>query len=382
MVSSTVRKHVRFAWFGWTALFLVIAAMIAAGNTRVAIPSYWTAALNWNAGKGLYDGTGVGGFVYLPQAAILFVPFALLPHVLCEVLWRVFNIGTFAVGLRRFSQLAGEKSGIELFPLMSIVTIPFAWDCARNGQATLAMTGLMLLAVSDVAHLRWWRATLWLSLGLALKPLIVVLVLLVMAVERPMTWRVLVGMAVVALSPFLTQNPAYVIEQYSACLHNMTAAAHVGVVAHGWSSPFTALRTAGVEVPELVQTAVRMIAALATLILSIIARRKLDTHRSAVYLFSLASIYILLFSPRTETVTYALFGPGIAVFLSQAFLIEKRPIAGILLTVIAIAEIGSGVLQPLLAPYAEPIWLPPLMATCFAAYMLFDAYKCQRLFAS
>lgn len=371
MATLIVRRAVRFAWFGWAALFIVIATMIVAGNTRVAIPSYWIAALNWLAGKGLYDGTGVGGFVYLPQAAILFVPFALLPPVLCEVLWRVVNIGTFAIGLRSFARLAGERSGIELFPLMTLVTIPFAWDCARNGQATLAMTGLMLLAVSDVARSRWWRATLWLSLGVALKPLIIVLVLLIIVIERPMTWRVILGMVAVALSPFLAQHPAYVLQQYSACFHNTTTAAHVGVVATGWSTPFTALRIAGVEVPELAQTTLRLIAALATLALCMLARQRNNTYRYAIYLFSFAATYILLFSPRTETVTYALFGPAIAVFLSQAFLIEKRKAIGILLTGISLATIGSGVFQPLLAPRAEAIWLPPLMATCFALYLLF-----------
>jgi alpha-1,2-mannosyltransferase len=371
MTSLTVRRNVQFAWFGWVTLFFVIAAMIVAGNTRVAIPAYWKAALHWINGVGLYDGSGIGGFVYLPQAAILFVPFALLPRVLCEAFWRVVNIGTFAIGLRNFSQHAGERSGIELFPLMTLVTIPFAWDCARNGQATLAMTGLMLLAVGDVAHSRWWRATLWLSLGLSLKPLIIVLVLLIMVIERPMTWRVFLGMVAMALAPFLVQHPGYVLQQYSACLHNTTTAAHVGVVANGWSTPFTALRVAGIEVPEFIQTLCRLIAAFITLVLCIVVRRRHHPDRYTVYLFSLAATYIILFSPRTETVTYALLGPAIAVFLSQAILIEKRVVAGILLTGIALALICSGFVQPLLAPHAEAIWLPPLMASCFALYLLY-----------
>ena len=69
-----------------------------------------------------------------------------------------------------------------------IVAIPLAWDCARNGQATLIMTGFMLLAVVDAAHSRWWRATLWLALSVAIKPLAIVLVLLIAATDRPMTW--------------------------------------------------------------------------------------------------------------------------------------------------------------------------------------------------
>ena len=221
-----------------------------------------------------------------------------------------------------------------------------------------------------MAHCRWWRATLWLALGVAVKPLAIVLVLLVMAIERPMTWRLLLGMIVLALSPFLTQHPAYVIQQYTACLNNMTTAAHVGVAVSGWSSPFSALRLAGVDVPERVQTALRLVAAIATLTFCVLARRRNDAARSAVFVFSLAVLYLMLFSPRTENNTYAMLGPAIGVFLAQAFLVERRPAAGILLSGIATALLGSRLLERLLTPHAVTSWVPPLMAVCFAAYLL------------
>src|SRR5574342_1221038 len=209
MVSLTSRCAVRYAWIGWAALFLMVASIIVSGTDRTVVPSYRIAALNWLAGRGLYDGTGVGGFVYFPQAAILFVPFALLPQALGEVLWRFIIIGTFAAGLRGFAALVGEKTRKELFPLMTLVAIPLAWDCARNGQATLIMTGFMILAVVDAARNHWWRATLWLALSVAIKPLAIVVVLLIAATDRPMTWRVLLGMIILALTPFATQHPSY-----------------------------------------------------------------------------------------------------------------------------------------------------------------------------
>jgi alpha-1,2-mannosyltransferase len=361
---------VRYAWLGWAALFLATAAIIAAGSSRTVVPSYRIAALNWFAGHGLYDGTGVGGFVYFPQAAILFSPFAMFSPAIGEVLWRLAIILVFALGIRGFARLAGERSGKELFPLMTLVAIPLAWDCARNGQATLALTGLMLLSIVDIARCRWWRATLWLALGVAVKPLAIVLVLLVMAIDRPMTWRVLLGMIGLALSPFLTQHPDYVIQQYTACLNNMTTAAHVGVAASGWSSPFSALRLAGVDVPERIQTALRLVAAIATLAFCVLARRRHDAARSAVFVFSLSVLYLMLFSPRTENNTYAMLGPVIAVFLAQTFLIERRPAEGILLSCIATALLGSRLLERLLTPHAETSWVSPLMAACFAAYLL------------
>jgi alpha-1,2-mannosyltransferase len=364
------KSAVRCAWIGWVVLFLATAAMIVAGSNRTVVPSYRMAALNWLAGQGLYDGTGVGGFTYFPQAAILFVPFAIFPPAMSEALWRFVIIGVFAVGILGFARLAGERPGKELFPLMTLVTIPLAWDCARNGQATLALTGLMLLSIVDVARGRWWRATLWLSLGVAVKPLAIVLVLLVMAIERPMTWRLLLGMAAMAMAPFLTQHPAYVLQQYAACLRNTTTAVHVGAVVQGWTSPFSALRVAGVDVPERIQTVVRLIAAFGTLVLCFLVQRQRDLVRSAVFVYSLAVLYLMLFSPRTESNTYAMLGPAIGVFLAQAFVIEKRPARGILLGGIAAALLGSRLLERLLTPHADASWVSPLMAACFAAYVL------------
>ncbi len=371
MAAVSDKRGERYAWIGWAALFLATAAIIVHDSSRSVVPAYRISALQWIAGQPLYELSGIGGFTYFPQAAILFVPFALLPPALGEVLWRLVNIGVLAFGLRSFARLAGERSEQNLFTLMTLVTIPIAWDCARNGQATLAMTGLMLLAVTDVAGSRWWRAALWLSLAVAIKPLAIVLVLLIIAIDRPMTWRVLLGMLVLALAPFVTQHAAYVLQQYAACMQNMTISAHVGVAAHGWTSPFTALRSvAGINVPESVQTVVRLAAAFATLGLCFFSRMRHDAARSAVYVFTLAALYLILFSPRTENNTYAMLGPAIAVFLASGFQIEKRTGEGILLTLAVLALLGSRVIERTLAPHAEQIWLSPLLAAGFAVYLL------------
>jgi hypothetical protein len=365
----------RNAWIGWIVLFLIVAAIIVLGSHRTVVPNYRLSALDWLAGRPLYDGTGVGGFVYFPQAAILFMPLAWLPPLLGEVIWRLVNIGALALGLHAFARLASERSREKLFPLMTLVAIPLTWDCARNGQATLALTGLMLLAVVDVARDRWWRATLWLCLGIALKPLMLVLALLIAAIVRPMTWRTLVGMAVLALSPFLFQHPSYVLQQYVGCWQNTTAAAHVGVAVQGWTSPFVSLRLAGIDVPERGQMAIRIVAAVVTWMLSVFVRRRYDAARSAVFVFSMAAVYLMLFSPRTENNTYAMLGPAFAVFVAWAFLIEKRFAEGIVLTGVALVTAGSRTVGHLIAPGTEAIWLAPILAAFFAVYLIVRIFE-------
>ncbi len=371
MISNNNKKALWIAVAAWIALFLTVSAIIAVNGKRSVVPEYRNASLNWIAGQHLYDGTGVGGFVYLPQAAVLYIPFALFPSTIGEILWRLVMIAVFAVSLYRFGRIAGERSAGEFFPLLSLVTIPLVWDCARNGQATLIITGLMLLAVSDIVHSRLWRATLWLSLGVAIKPLVLVLVLLVMAIDRKMSWRLLVGMGVTALSPFLTQAPDYVIRQYIEWVQNTVTAAHVGVSVRGWTSPFTALRALGIiDVPEHIQTAIRLAGAIVTLILCFLAKRRLEPSRAAFYLFTLASLYLMLFSPRTENNTYAMLSPAIAAFLVSAFLVEHRRLQSMLLAGMVLLLVGSRFIERLLAPHAEQVWLAPFIAVLFAIYAL------------
>ncbi|MEK6743553.1 MAG: glycosyltransferase family 87 protein [Nitrospirota bacterium] len=360
----------RSAWTGWIVLFLVTAAIIASGSGRTVVPAYHDGAVDWIAGKTLFANTGVGGFIYLPQAAILFIPLALLPVVAGEVVWRFVNIGVFAFGIFHFAGLVRGNLGKGLFPLMTLVTLPLAWDCARNGQATLIITGLMLLAVVDIVRTRWWRVVLWLCLGVAVKPLVIVLALLVMVIDRPLSWRLLVGMLMTALFPFLTQHPGYVLEQYAAFWNSLTMAVHVGSVDKGWTTPFNALQLAGVTVPERAQTLLRLAAALGTLVLCRLSRLRHDAVRSAVFVFSLSVVYLMLFSPRTENNTYAMLGPAIAVFLAGVYLVEQRRGEGLLLSCMAGAILGGRVIERLLTPHAGTSWVSPLVAVCFTAYLM------------
>ena len=363
-------RAVKAAWAGWAALFVATAAIIAAGSVRSVVPAYQLGADNWMAGRSLYDGTGVGGFVYLPQSAVLFVPFAVLPPVLAEALWRLLNIGVFAFGLRRFGRFAGDRADDGLFPLLTLVSVPLVWDCARNGQATLAMAGFMLLAVADTAEARWWRASVWLALGVAVKPLIVVLVLLAAAVEWRLGWRVAAALVAVALAPFAAQHPSYVADQYAGFVRNSMQAAHVGVAVQGWAHPFSALRAFAVAVPEAVQTAIRLAAAPCTLAACMLAWRRLDRRRAAFYLYSFAAAYLLLFSPRTENNTHMLLAPSIAFVAAESVLLTRRTVDGIASGAVALAMAAGRPIQRFAAPGREQVWLSPLLAALFTVYLL------------
>ncbi len=356
---------VRNAWVIWVVFLLIICTVVSLpSHKRTVTPIYRSASIQWFAGHRIYY-DGIHGFLYLPSAAVLFMPFAWPPFKVSEVLWRIVCIGSLASAVWRLSRLAGQEVRAEMFPLMTVLSIPPAMDGARNGQMNLPLAALMIHAVVDLADRRWWWATLWLSLGLALKPLMIVLLLLAAAIYRPMIWRLAIGVAVVLLLPFVAQHPAYVVEQYQGYVQKMGMSTRPGNIAR-FSDLFGLVQSLGVDVPYPVQAAIRALAAVLTLGLCRLGVRSWGDARGAVLPLALASCYLMLFNPRTESNSYALLGPSLAVFAVWAFLVDRRGVTGWLLVAISIGITGSYEITR-----GPNYWISPSLCLIFAGYLTY-----------
>ena len=367
------RTAIWMAWLSWGALIVTIGVLILFGSDHTVVSAYRDAAVQWSAGRDVYNNTG-HGFLYLPSAAILFAPFAALPYAASEIAWRVLTIGAFAVGVRQLSTCFGRGLSFDLFPLMTLASLPPALSCARNGQSTLIMTAMMMLAAIDLTKTesggpRRWRATLWLSLSLAFKPLSIVMILLVGALDRRMAWRLLVGVGLVLLSPYLTQTPHYVSTQYVMSLQMVRASSLCGMN-ELWAQPFSVLGLVGVSVSESAQTLTRVAAGLVTLVLCWQAKRRRGSLRAVEYLFSFAVLYILLFNPRSENNTYAMLGPAIGLFAAPWIGSSRHRAAVAFLSLLLLGLAAGDELVRAFAPPGEHIWLKPSLAILFLMYLV------------
>lgn len=350
------------AWLIWIALtvamsWIVVSDILLNKPERSVTKSYRAAAENWIAGKPLYN-MGGSDFIYMPQAALAFAPWGLLPKPVGEVLWRGAIMAVLAAGVFRFTRMLCTDD--RWFLINTIASATTAAGCVRNGQSTLMIAGLMLLATVDIAQKRWTRATVMLCLAFAFKPVAIVLVLLAAAIYPQMLWRIAIGMAVVGVAPFLTQRPDYVISQFVAFRVNSEVAFSKGETGH-WSQLFGMLKVAGMDLPSSVQQAIRLTFAVATLAVCWLASRRLSPVRDAFYLYALSTSYLMLFNSRTEGSTYAMMGPVYGVLLAEAWLQRGSRAGTIGYILVIVATVFNFDLALLVVRRPNEIWLCPFL---------------------
>ena len=103
-------QHNTLGWVVWglLVLFVLINRSLSPVDHADVFVIYRDVALKWIQGEGLYDGSGTG-FIYFPQAAVLFTPFSQLPVRVDSILWRLLNIGVFAAGVFGYCRLASFR---------------------------------------------------------------------------------------------------------------------------------------------------------------------------------------------------------------------------------------------------------------------------------
>lgn len=368
--SSLSHRYRSAGWFTWllfaSIVTFVVALSIVKGQERSVTPSYREAVWHWFAGEPLYNMQG-HGFLYLPQAALVFAPWAILPHAACEIVWRLSIIAVLAISVARMTRLLGGDG--RWFFTASLASAILAWGCARNGQSTLIMTGMMILAAADASESRWWRAAVLLSLAFAFKPLAIVLIMLVAVIYPQMSWRLAIGMLLVAVIPFATQHPDYVLSQYRACHQNLQVTFDVGETSY-WAQLFGMLQVAGIDVPSSLRTGIRLLAAVTTLAACWQAVRRLAPERAAFYVFSLAACYLMLFNSRTEGNTYAMVGPVYGLLVAEAaYRLQNRRATGWLVTAVALS-LANYELAVLVTPRDQAIWICPLVCIGVTIYLV------------
>lgn len=372
----TEQKCLYLAVFLWSIYIVLVSTIVwLQGHNHTVTPNYLIAASHWLHGSDLYNSKGVG-FIYLPQSSILFIPFAFIAKYsfgAAEVIWRIVSLGLFAYALLCFAHLFDANKVKKTFLIITIVSLPLAFSSARNGQFNIILSVLMLLSVCGVVKERWWLVAFYLLLGFAFKPTMIILLLLIFALYKPVRWRLIVGMVIFALVPFLTQNFHYVVSQYLASAAMLNTAANLGMNTPIWAQFFGIMNQMHVSIPDMWQNVIRIIFAILTLGCAWRAHKRYDMSLAVIFLYTFAACYLMLFNPRTEHNDYVIMAPSLGIFLAWSFYVGRRYL-GLFLTALAVGiafaghyTFGSG--------YRHEYWSAPLFATMFVIVVLWYLYS-------
>lgn len=368
-----VEKYVMAAYGLWFLLFIVVSVIFIFGHhEHTVVNNYRQAAIHWLSAKNLYNHRGVG-FIYLPSCAVLFIPFAQLPNTVMEIGWRLLSISALAYAIYEWFSLIQQKK--HYFFWVTLICLPLAYSSARNGQMNLLLAALMLLSCSALIKGRYSRATIFLCLGIAFKPTMVVLLLLAGGIYfRAMWFRLLWGILIVLIFPFVTGAPSYVLEQYIGAYHMLNIAAQVGISQAGWAQLFSGFRVLfGMTITSQIQLIIRLLVAVAFFVWMLWGKRRHHSLHLCLMLYTLAALYLMLFNPRTENNDYIILGPSLAYFICEQW--QRRTYFQFaFLCFLAMMIAFSYNLSKIWTP-ATPTWAAPVAAFLFLIWLVKNTGK-------
>jgi hypothetical protein len=346
------------------AILLIATSVLAVRHPAGSIfDAYRDGVHHWWAGEPLYS-RNARSFVYLPSSPLLFTPFVLLGPPLDDLAWRIVSVALFLFALRRLARIVLPDHARLAMAIILLLMLPCAGVNVQRGQAEIAMAGLMFLGAADAAQARWWRATLWLCLAVALKPLAFVLVLLYCVLFGPLRYRLVVGMLVVLLLPFLHPEPHYVAAQDAAMVDELLFAVQPGVTR--FNDVAMMLHRFGIDPPSRVILALRIAGAAATLSLAAVAVRRRPLAESAIAVLALAVTYLVVFNPRTELGSYMNLAAVVGLSVALAWYRGEQTTA--VLLALLILGFGTQVYGNFLYRLTD-VWLKPLLGLVYFGWL-------------
>ena len=363
------------AWVSLTLyilIFIIMKNLILKNNPHDYTITwiYWDASLKWIKGIQMYSIHDPNfAFVYFPQSAILQIPFAILPYTLTEIIWRILNISLLIWACYSLARLWKSYLPINLsFFVISLFTLPLSYDALRNGQINILLAIIICFVTYSLVKEKYKTAVILCFIGLALKPYMIIPLILVLGVYPKRTfWTAVICAIVFVLSPFAFQSPQYVLQQYKTCFLAFQTQNLAGLNI-GYSNIFGLRKVVGLTISETAVTIISVFAGLIIYIYSLIYLKRAKNYIAPAIMMTLGITFILLFGPKTEFNTYCIAGPFMG-FLVVGGLLYKRWIYVSVSLTCWIIMFSANALHKIITPHVNigNSWPAPL---AFAIFMI------------
>ena len=306
------------SWAVWLACVLppvwsATNEMIASGQPQWALTEYTDFIKGFWASEPVYVPGELHGFHYLPATLVLGAPLTWMSPPSAGA-----AIGLLSVGLLGASvcYLAWGFNPRQPLPLAGIILGLSAMAAATSLYLLnfqMLMTASLIAASAAAMRGRYREMSVWLILGIITKPLGIVMALLAAAVF-PRSRRALAVAALLLLAlPYAFRPWGYMSREYVDYLRQLW---HITEVAPGnWynQSDFSVFFShLGLELNATIRLAIRILAALGTLILVLRVAIWRNARATGFAIFVLSVCYIGLFNPRQEQYSFLVVVPAVA----------------------------------------------------------------------
>ena len=356
---------ITFIW----VVFLLICTITSLHTGRTVSLNYYEAAWHWLSQQPLYTLSG-GGFLYAPQSAIMYVPLAVMPFWLSEILWRIVIFIPALYATIQWSRLFDSSNPNWPFFLLSIVLLPVSYSAFQLGQMNAVVAIIGLLTMLAIYHHAYTAAAFTVVLGVFLKPTIAPYYLLLLALYAPMRRPMILFTGAFLAVPFLTTlHWQYATEQCIAFLYSLQSTTNTHNYATSDYAQFYNLFyiITGIDFTAEAQRLTRMLmAAISLLSCLYIKRRSQDTRTIVWTIYSIFAGYLMLFGPATENNGYLILSAAIAGFCVLNVLYSRFKTL-VFLIAVNFGIIFAGKISVWYTP-GNDHWFTPLMALVFYIY--------------
>jgi glycosyl transferase family 87 len=306
---------------------LVVRFSCGGPHRAYAFNDYMLAGLHWMRGENLY--ANWRGFVYSPATAAFFAPFSCLPPALAYSLWLLVNTAALLGGLAAlFNTKMFPGFSRQCVGIVYLLLLPLALGNLDVGQANPLVIGLLMYAVAAARVERWNVVAFCIAIPTFFKiyPLAVGMLICLIAPRR-FVLRLLLALLLLAVAPFLFQHWSYVSDQYHAWIETRIADNRLHypekyVPVDLWFMIHWVCR---LPIQPSLYSLIQVAAGAAMALACIWGKwRNWKIDRLLIIPFFWGSVWMTLCGPATESHTYLLLGPALAIALVQSFH-ERQP---------------------------------------------------------
>ena len=311
----------------WSAILLFVCVRVfISPESKTVYPIFSASGRFWWTSADLYvprrPTDELCSYRYSPTFAILVTPFAWLPDDLGGVAWRLFNMGAFfgslALLLRTVLQ---PKQTPNLLAWLLLLTIPLALQSVNNGQANLVVSACMMGTVAAVKEKRWNLTSVLMALAFICKLYPIALgMLLILLYPRQLLCRMpITAMASLGL-PFLCQNPSYVFHQYEHWLVLLRADDRADIAFEQmYRDLWLLIRLYGLPISRNIYLLAQVSAGAGIALMCWYRQRAGWSEQTLLTsTLALATAWMMLLGPATESSSFVLLAPSLAWSIVEA----------------------------------------------------------------